>query len=81
MTTFSEAEAYRQRAIIALRAAGLTAEADRLAALLPIKDEATAYAAICPCVDAGSTAWDAGAQVAWGAALEAAGASAYAEES
>lgn len=81
MTTFSGAEAYRQRAIIALRDAGLADEADRLAALPPITDEATAYAAITPCVDAGSTAWDAGAEEAWGAALEAAGAAAYAEES
>lgn len=45
MTTYATAERARQKAIAALRAAGLTAEAVRLAALPPITDRKTAKAA------------------------------------
>lgn len=45
MTTYAAAEAARLRAIDALDTAGLTAEADRLAALPPITDRETTKAA------------------------------------
>ena len=44
MTTYATAERARQRAIRVLRGAGLDAEADRLAALPPITDAASAAA-------------------------------------
>lgn len=45
MRTYATAEQARQRAVAALRAAGLDAEADRLAALPPITDRESALAA------------------------------------
>lgn len=46
MTSYAEAERARQRAIKALRAAGLHEQADRLAALPPITDARTAALAV-----------------------------------
>lgn len=57
MTPFSDAEQARLRAVDALRRAGLTAEADRLAACAPIIDRATAISAFYAADDAMTSAY------------------------